>query len=136
MSERPGAAARFRRARAGLAQGRPLPHCCAALFSLITAALLLPLPTCPPALTRSLTSLPPTPVLLAPRSALAATLALSSLLYAADVPADQIALVMAAAAAANYLVFDGTKQGMALALLCAVVCPASEVRPAWCGRRG
>lgn len=75
-------------------------------------------------------------MLLAPRSALAATLALSSLLYAADVPADQIALVMAAAAAANYLVFDGTKQGMALALLCAVVCPASEVRPAWCGRRG
>lgn len=61
-------------------------------------------------------------------SALAASLALSSVLYANDVPADQISWVLAACAAANYLVFDGTKQGLALALLCAVACPASEVR--------
>ena len=71
----------------------------------------------------------PRPLPLPLRSALAATLALSSALYANDVPADQISLVLAACAAANYLVFDGTKQGLALALLCALACPASEVRP-------
>ncbi|PRW59595.1 luminal binding Bip2 [Chlorella sorokiniana] len=59
--------------------------------------------------------------------ALAASLALSSVLYANDVPADQISLVLAGCAAANYLVFDSTKQGLALALLCAVACPASEL---------
>lgn len=59
--------------------------------------------------------------------ALAATLALSTVLYTNDVPADQISLVLAATAAANYLAFDSTKQGLALALLCALVCPASEL---------
>lgn len=42
-------------------------------------------------------------------------------------PADQISLALAACAAANYLAFDGTKQGLGLALLCALACPASEL---------
>ncbi|PSC68359.1 luminal binding Bip2 [Micractinium conductrix] len=59
--------------------------------------------------------------------AVAATLALSSGLYAADVSPDQISLALMGCAALNYLVFDGTKQGLALGLLCALVCPASEL---------
>ncbi|KAL4458410.1 hypothetical protein ABPG75_013275 [Micractinium tetrahymenae] len=59
--------------------------------------------------------------------AVAATLALSSVLYASEVPPDQISLILAACAAANYLVFDSTKQGLALALLCALACPAAEL---------
>jgi hypothetical protein len=58
---------------------------------------------------------------------LAATLALSSAMYAADMPADQISQALAVCAAANYLIFDGTKQGLGLALLCALACPASEL---------
>ena len=49
-------------------------------------------------------------------------------MYAADMPADQISQALAVCAAANYLLFDGTKQGLGLALLCALACPASEVR--------
>jgi hypothetical protein len=49
------------------------------------------------------------------------------MLYAADVPADQISWALAFCAAANYLAFDGTKQGLGLALVCALICPASEV---------
>ena len=49
------------------------------------------------------------------------------MLYANNVPADQISMALAACAAANYLAFDGTKQGLALALLCALACPASEL---------
>ena len=63
-------------------------------------------------------------------SALASILAVSSVLYASDAPADQISQVLAVCAAVNYLVFDGTKQGLALALICALVCPASEVSAA------
>ena len=51
-------------------------------------------------------------------------------MYAADMPADQISQALAVCAAANYLIFDGTKQGLGLALLCALACPASEVRAA------
>ena len=51
-------------------------------------------------------------------------------MYAADMPADQISQALAVCAAANYLIFDGTKQGLGLALLCALACPASEVRGA------
>ncbi|KAL4854971.1 hypothetical protein ACK3TF_004437 [Chlorella vulgaris] len=57
----------------------------------------------------------------------AAILGLSSMLYAADVPADQISWALAFCAAANYLAFDGTKQGLGLALVCALICPASEL---------
>lgn len=57
----------------------------------------------------------------------AAILALSSALYAADIPADQVSLALAACAAVNYLAFDATKQGLALALLCALACPAAEL---------
>ena len=56
-------------------------------------------------------------------------LALSSLLYENSVPPEQISWALAACSAATYLAFDGTKQGLALALLCAVACPGAEV---WC----
>ena len=60
-------------------------------------------------------------------SSVAAVLALSSVLYDNNVPADQISWALAGCAAVNYLIFDGTKQGLALALLCALACPAAEV---------
>ncbi len=60
-------------------------------------------------------------------SGVAAILALSSMLYANEVPPDQISLILAGCAAANYLVFDATKQGLVLALLCALACPAAEL---------
>lgn len=54
-------------------------------------------------------------------------LELSSYLYANEYSSSAICLALAACAAVNYLVFDGTKQGLGLALLCAVAAPASEL---------
>ena len=54
-------------------------------------------------------------------------LTLSAVMYAQQAPPDHIAAALAAAAAANYLAFDGTKQGLGLALLCALACPGAEL---------
>lgn len=59
--------------------------------------------------------------------AVAAVLALSSMMYANEVTPDHISAALAVCAATNYLVFDGTKQGLALAVLCAVACPGAEL---------
>lgn len=59
--------------------------------------------------------------------ALAAMLELSAVMYGNDVQSSTICLALALAAAANYLVFDSTKQGLALALLCALGAPLVEL---------
>lgn len=59
--------------------------------------------------------------------ALAAMLEVSSYLYSNGASYDLICLALAGLAAANYLLFDGTKQGLVLALLCATAAPASEL---------
>jgi heat shock protein 5 len=43
------------------------------------------------------------------------------------VDSSSICVVMALCAFINYLLFDSTKQGMALALACAVAAPAAEL---------
>ncbi|BDA49345.1 hypothetical protein COCOBI_13-4570 [Coccomyxa sp. Obi] len=67
-----------------------------------------------------------------PRAALslgvvAALHQLSCILYTAGVPYGQISAVLAATAVLNWLLFDGTPQGLALASLCAVGAPTSEL---------
>ncbi|EIE24909.1 hypothetical protein COCSUDRAFT_62319 [Coccomyxa subellipsoidea C-169] len=52
---------------------------------------------------------------------------LSSVLYAAGVPYHEIGADLAAAAALNWLLFDGTPQGLALAALCGIGAPTSEL---------
>ncbi|CAK0786152.1 hypothetical protein CVIRNUC_009365 [Coccomyxa viridis] len=52
---------------------------------------------------------------------------LSAILYAQGTPYGQIALVLAACAAANWAVFDRTTQGLLLAALCGLAAPASEL---------
>ncbi|CAL5226963.1 g9848 [Coccomyxa viridis] len=52
---------------------------------------------------------------------------LSSILYAQGVPYGQIAAILAACAAANWAIFDRTKQGLLLATLCGLSAPASEL---------
>jgi endoplasmic reticulum chaperone BiP len=59
--------------------------------------------------------------------ALTAMLELSSVLYASHHPSELIAVILAALASINYLAFDGTKQGLALAALCAFGAPAIEL---------
>ncbi|CAL8464223.1 g3758 [Coccomyxa elongata] len=68
----------------------------------------------------------------APRAALslgvvAALHQLSCVLYTAGVPYGQISAVLAATAVLNWLLFDGTPQGLVLASLCAVGAPTSEL---------
>lgn len=58
---------------------------------------------------------------------LACLLTLSSSLYEAGVPFNKISLILAAASAVNYLLFDGTKQGLTLAVLSALAAPAFEL---------
>jgi len=60
-------------------------------------------------------------------AALTAILQLSAFLYAQDISYDAITFTLALAAAINYIVFDSTKQGLALAALCAVGAPACEL---------
>ncbi|GIL83467.1 hypothetical protein Vretimale_11179 [Volvox reticuliferus] len=59
--------------------------------------------------------------------ALAALLQLSATLYDKGVPYWQIHLVLGAAALLNWRLFDGTRQGIFLALLCGFGAPAVEV---------
>lgn len=59
--------------------------------------------------------------------ALAAMLELSSYLYSNDVSSSTICLALAFCAAINYLLLDSTKQGLALALLCALGAPLFEL---------
>lgn len=59
--------------------------------------------------------------------ALAAMLELSSVLYTSHHPSELIAFALAAVAAVNYLAFDGTKQGLLLAAVCALGAPAVEL---------
>lgn len=59
--------------------------------------------------------------------ALAAALQLSAVMYSNDVPYNQMLAVLAAVSALMWRVFDGTSQGLALALFCAVAAPASEL---------
>lgn len=68
----------------------------------------------------------------APRAALslgvvAALHQLSCILYTAGVPYGQISAVLAVTAVMNWLLFDGTPQGLVLASLCAVGAPTSEM---------
>lgn len=42
-------------------------------------------------------------------------------------PFNKISLILAACSALNYLLFDGTKQGLTLAVLTAVAAPAAEL---------
>lgn len=59
--------------------------------------------------------------------ALAASLALSADLYNSQQPSTVIFGVLAAVTALNWVVFDRTKQGLALAALCGLGAPAAEV---------
>lgn len=59
--------------------------------------------------------------------ALAAALALSATLYESEQPAVVIGGALAAVTAANWALFDGTKQGLALAALCGLGAPAAEL---------
>lgn len=59
--------------------------------------------------------------------ATAALLALSAVLYREHVPYPAITGVLTVAAAANWRVFDGTRQGAFLAVLCGVAAPLSEL---------
>ena len=58
---------------------------------------------------------------------LAAMLEFSAILYTSDVESSSICIVLALCAAINYLIFDSTKQGLALALLCAIGAPLLEL---------
>lgn len=58
---------------------------------------------------------------------LAAYLQLSSTMYAAGVPYSQIWAVLLAVGTGAWTAVDGTKQGLALALVSAAVCPAAEI---------
>lgn len=59
--------------------------------------------------------------------ALAAMLELSAILYNSDMQSSTICIVLALCAALNYLIFDSTKQGLALALFCALGAPLVEL---------
>lgn len=48
-------------------------------------------------------------------------------MFDAGVPYGQISAVLAATAVLNWLLFDGTPQGLVLASLCAVGAPTSEL---------
>jgi len=61
-------------------------------------------------------------------AALAAMLELSAVLYTNNVGSSSICVVLAACASLNYLIFDSTKQGLALAVLCALGAPAVPVK--------
>ncbi|PNH04494.1 hypothetical protein TSOC_009321 [Tetrabaena socialis] len=58
---------------------------------------------------------------------LAALLHLSATLYDQGVPYWQIHAVLGTAAAINWKLFDGTRQGLGLALLCGLGAPAAEL---------
>lgn len=58
---------------------------------------------------------------------LAALLQLSAMMYDDGVQFPQIAAALAVCAAANWLLLDGTKQGLLLATLCALGAPAAEL---------
>lgn len=58
---------------------------------------------------------------------LAAQLQLSAWAYASGAPLDQLTALLAAVALASWWVLDGTKQGLALAVLVAVGAPAAEL---------
>lgn len=58
---------------------------------------------------------------------MAASLQLSAYMHATEVPPAQIFATLAAVTLANWAAFDRTKQGVALAALCAVSAPVSEV---------
>lgn len=58
---------------------------------------------------------------------IAALLYLSAVLYSDGWDYPQISAVLSVAALLSYKAFDGTRQGLALALLCAVAAPASEM---------
>ncbi|KAG2431821.1 hypothetical protein HXX76_009315 [Chlamydomonas incerta] len=58
---------------------------------------------------------------------LAGLLQLSATLYDSGVPYWQIHAILGPAALLNWKLFDGTKQGIALALLCGLGAPAAEV---------
>ena len=58
---------------------------------------------------------------------LAAMLELSAYLYSTNIESSSICLVLALCAAINYLVFDSTKQGLALALFVALGAPLIEL---------
>lgn len=60
-------------------------------------------------------------------AALAFMLELSSFLYSNGTASNVICLVLAGFAFLNYLIFDSSKQGLALAVLCALGAPAIEV---------
>jgi heat shock protein 5 len=58
---------------------------------------------------------------------LALNLAVGAFMFERSYPYWQISAVLAALAAANWKLFDGTKQGIALAAVCALVAPAAEL---------
>jgi len=58
---------------------------------------------------------------------LAAMLELSAYMYSSDMKSSTICLALALCAAINYLVLDSTKQGLALAVLCALGAPLAEL---------
>ena len=58
---------------------------------------------------------------------LALLLEISALLYSKDVPYLGIHIVLGLLAVVNWKVFDGTRQGLALATLCGVAAPLSEL---------
>lgn len=58
---------------------------------------------------------------------LAAMLWLSSYLYMQGYESSTICSILAGCAALNYLIFDSTKQGLVLAVICAVGAPAAEL---------
>lgn len=54
-------------------------------------------------------------------------LELSSVLYDNGYASSTICVALAICSFANYLIFDGSKQGLGLALLCAIAAPVSEL---------
>lgn len=60
-------------------------------------------------------------------AALALLLQLSAYLYSQGYEYSQILALLSCAATANYLVFDGTRQGLMLAFVCGVGAPAAEL---------
>lgn len=77
--------------------------------------------------TQSLVERQSWPLLALNTGAVAALLYLSAVLYSNDVPYYQIGAMLAACDAVYWRVFDRTKQGLGLALLCAVAAPLSEL---------
>ena len=57
----------------------------------------------------------------------ASLLALSAVLYVSDVPYPAMTAILAACAALNWRVFDGTRQGAFVAVLCGIAAPLSEL---------